>query len=451
MRVKRYIVDSMPEAMEKIRIELGKDAIILNSKPIKTGGFLGMFSKQQIEVIAAVEEKNVVQPKAEAASKKEKLVATVPVPSAAQAYRNSGGGDSSIRTLEKPVAVEARTPSMQPTATLQLQPETVPPKTMPIMPVSSEQPLRTGQTTAVRPQEQPAALENQDLAQELRDMREMFRKLLLKGNDKHLPSSIAQVRDHLLEQEVEEELVSTIIADLLKRFEQPEETTEEEALQAAMDVVRARISKHTEAPARIERTAKCAFFFGPTGVGKTTTIAKLAAECMLKEKRKVGFITSDTFRIAAVEQLRTYANILNVPMEVVFSPGEIGQALEKLRHCDLILVDTAGRNYRNDEYVTAIKELLDYGETSVHYLVLSLTAKYSDMQAIASNFCDIPNARAIFTKADETKAYGPILNIVDRYKLALSYITTGQNVPDDIVLATPERVTKMIVGDDTYA
>ncbi len=442
----------MPEAMEKIRIELGKDAIILNSKPIKTGGFLGMFSKQQIEVIAAVEEKSIGQSKAEAASKKERTVATVPVPSAAQAYRKSGGGESSIRTLERPVALETQAPIMQPVAAQPLRQESAPIKTMPMQPVPEDRPLHSsGLTAPARPQVQQTVSEQQDLAQELRDMREMFRKLLLKGNDKHLPSSLALVRDRLLEQEVEEELVSTIIGDLLKKFEQPEETTEEEALQAAMDLVRGRISKHNEAPARIERTAKCAFFFGPTGVGKTTTIAKLAAECMLKEKRKVGFITSDTFRIAAVEQLRTYANILNVPMEVVFSPGEIGQALEKLRHCDLILVDTAGRNYRNDEYVTAIKELLDYGETSVHYLVLSLTAKYSDMKAIASNFCDIPNARAIFTKADETKAYGPILNIVDQYKLALSYITTGQNVPDDIVLATPERVTKMIMGDDTYA
>ncbi len=453
MRVKRYIVDSMPEAMEKIRVELGKDAIILSSKSIKTGGFLGLFGKQQIEVIAAVEEKSNSREKAETVSQQERPMAIVPGHSAAQAYlkTSAGASSSSIGTLEKPKMAEVQLQSQPAPASFQTEVSNISEGVFQTAsaPTVSQQ---KGQLppTQMRREKQPS--HDHDVAQELREMRQMFSNLLLQKNEKHLlPHSLALVRDRLVEQEVGEELVSTIISELLQRLEQPAEMTAEQAMQAAGELISERLRKQSASPARIERTAKCAFFFGPTGVGKTTTIAKLAAECMLKEKRRVGFITSDTYRIAAVEQLKTYANILNVPLEVVFSPNEIELALERLKHCDLILVDTAGRNYRNDEYVTAIKELLDYSETSVHYLVLSLTSKYSDMKAIAANFCDVPDARAIFTKADETSAYGTILNIVDQYQLALSYITTGQNVPDDIVPATPERVTKMILGDDTYA
>lgn len=159
---------------------------------------------------------------------------------------------------------------------------------------------------------------------------------------------------------------------------------------------------------------------------------------MLKEKRKVGFITADTYRIAAVEQLKTYANILNVPFEVVFSPKEIPQAMERLSGCDLIFVDTAGRNYRNDEYVQGIRDLVVADQNSLNFLVLSLTSKYSDMKTIIRNFDDVPVSRVIFTKADETDAYGAMLNVAFETELSISYVTTGQNVPDDIIVATPD-------------
>jgi flagellar biosynthesis protein FlhF len=425
----------MPDALEKIRVELGKDAIILNTKPIKTGGFLGFFSKQQIEVIAAVDQKPLTLDKGGAAAKHERPTPAVSGHHAAQAYRRTSGG--TVATVEKNESPAQESAGMVLT------------KERPS--VSQSIPTAELKPTANKHERTAVSDDPNELARELRDMREMFRKLLLKDKDAHLPAPVLSVRNRLLAQEVDEEMVSSFISDLLKRTEEPTDLSEEEAFEKAAEIVKELLMKTSPAPARIERSAKYAFFFGPTGVGKTTTIAKLAAECMLKEKRKVGFITSDTFRIAAVEQLKTYANILNVPLEVVYSPKEIEQAMERLKHCDLILVDTAGRNYRNDEYVSGIKELLQYGETSVHYLVLSLTAKYADMKAISSNFYDVPQARVIFTKADETQAYGPILNIVKHFGLSLSYITTGQNVPDDIVLATPEKVTKMILGVETYA
>ncbi len=437
MRVKRYVVDSMPDALEKIRVDLGKDAIILNTKPIKTGGFLGLFRKQQIEVIAAAETKDSARERAAAAREEKQPLAAFSAPAAKQAYQRSLE-PAAAKVREGASAVAVQTP---------------PPPVAPAQSAGAASALATkpGRPLAVDESRRTDTLSPR-LADELRDMREMLQKLLLqKELNDNLPPALSAVRERLVAQEVESGIVADILQQLLRTLDEPKRQSEREVWETASDVIRGMLAKGANRPPRIGRHVRYAFFFGPTGVGKTTTIAKLAAEAMLKEKRKVGFITSDTYRIAAVEQLRTYANILNVPLEVVFSPGEVEQAMERLHDCDLVLVDTAGRNYRNDEYVKSMKEFLRFGETSENYLVLSLTTKYADMKAIVTNFQDVPIDKVIFTKSDETQAYGAILNIVHQFDLSLSYITTGQNVPDDIIVATPEQVTTLLVGDDTYA
>jgi len=188
-------------------------------------------------------------------------------------------------------------------------------------------------------------------------------------------------------------------------------------------------------------------FVGPTGVGKTTTIAKLAAEQALKFRRKVGLITSDTYRIAAIEQLRTYASILNIPIEVVFSASDLRKALDKMQLCELILMDTAGRNYRNEMAVSELNALLKTERASETFLVLSLTMKYGDMKAVADNFCRYGVGKVLFTKADETTTFGTVLNLLSDYDLSLSYVTDGQDVPDDIQIADAERIAAEIAGD----
>ncbi|GAA4700883.1 flagellar biosynthesis protein FlhF [Brevibacillus fulvus] len=452
MRVKRYVVDSMPEAMEKIKTELGTDAIILNTKPIKRGGLFGLFGKQQIEVIAAVDQRT--------AEREPKQPGTRAVPTAAnfaakQAYQRTAATSHT----------HTPAPSV-PSDNSRLQPEPIAAHaevTSPEPPVPSQAAKREGPAAEmVRDEPQPEMVKppemkpsgqasyDQQIASELRDMREMVQKLLmLREHNSHLPEPFVAVRDRLLKQHVNDELVAQIMGDLLGAAPDPANLNGADAVKRVRTMIEELLQQKQPLPARIDRSVKFAFFFGPTGVGKTTTIAKLAAESMLRDKRKVGFITSDTFRIAAVEQLKTYANILNVPFEVVFTPKDMAGAIDRLGSCDLILVDTAGRNYRNDEYVRSMKELLRYGETAAHFLVLSLTTNYTDMKAILENFGSLPSGRAIFTKADETAVYGPILNVVHEFDLALSYITTGQNVPDDIILATPEIVAKMIMGDDS--
>lgn len=449
MRVKRYIVDSMPEAMEKIRTDLGIDAVILNSKPIKTGGLFGMFSKQRIEVVAAVDEKA-----------SERVTTTVAAPNrannvlpksptgtytAAQAYRRPHAPkalDTQSEATEWEQSPAANANTAVATAPREPSQETreAPKQT------EAESPVQRVAVTT--PNVDMGRTSNHDaIANEMRDMRQMFQKLLVHDLHEQLPLAIQAVRANLLKQEVTEEVTAQIIQQLMEMPQPVEQWTEDEAMAACRKIISTMMEPYVSSASTPGKHIRYAFFFGPTGVGKTTTIAKLAANSMLKEKRKIGFITADTYRMAAVEQLKTYANILNVPLEVVFSPKEMATAMERLSDCDLIFVDTAGRNFRNDEYVEGIRELLAHSSDSANYLVLSLTSKFNDMKAIAQNFAGVPVKQVIFTKADETNSFGTMLNVCQEMNLQLSYFTTGQNVPDDIVVATPDLVSTMIMGE----
>ncbi|WP_126426405.1 flagellar biosynthesis protein FlhF [Brevibacillus marinus] len=454
MRVKRYLVDSMPDALEKIRLDLGKDAVILNTKQVRTGGFLGMFRKQQIEVIAAVDA-NPQKASEQPAPQSERSPGLVNAVAARQAYRRPEAGEAGSSSHSAAASPLAATQAAEQQAAIAPAPSFGERPSQPGARSARFERLRERSAAEARPPQRPdspPAFTDERLAGELRDIREMFNKLLLQDNGKqNLPASFAAVRDRLLAQEVEPAIVTSLLRKLLGRWEHPEAAAAQEVRAAARQLLVELVREKAPLTPTLPRSVRLAYFFGPTGVGKTTTIAKLAAECILKEKRKVGFITSDTYRIAAVEQLKTYANILNAPLEVVFSAKEIEQAMERLSDCELILIDTAGRNYRNDEYVQAMKELLRTGEASEYYLVLSLTSRYADMQAIVDRFRDVPYAKVIFTKSDETESFGTIVNVVHNYDLSLSFITTGQNVPDDYTLATPERIADLILGEDPHA
>lgn len=451
MRVKRYIVDSMPEALDKIRVDLGKDAVILNSKPVKTGGLFGMFGKMRIEVIAAVDEKASENEKTQGSSMNRQMDTTTRPQTgtytAKQAYR-SAAVPQPMKT-ESAVAVQERDPSPS-GASLEPKREFVSREaTSANVPNErTKQPDPTTQNSRLVVNQMGQAQAGSDeLASEVRGMRQMFQKLLVHDLSQQLPEAIQAIRTRLLDQGVTEEVTAEILKKLMEKTNAGHQWQMDEARDACREIINGMLATNAQTSVRLERSVQYAFFFGPTGVGKTTTIAKMAANSMLKEKRKIGFITADTYRMAAVEQLKTYANILNVPMEVVFSPKEMVTAMERLSDCDLIFVDTAGRNFRNDEYVQGIRELVEHGTNSVNYLVLSLTSKYTDMKAIIQNFSDVPVKQVIFTKADETQSFGTMLNVSEEMKLALSYITTGQNVPDDIVVATPTLVSSMVVGD----
>ena len=198
-----------------------------------------------------------------------------------------------------------------------------------------------------------------------------------------------------------------------------------------------------------ERKPKVVFFIGPTGVGKTTTIAKIASRFKVEKGKKVALYTADTYRIAAAEQLRTYANILNTPLDIVYSSQELNEELANAGEFDLVLIDTAGFSHKNEEQRNETKELIDQVPEEYEkevYLVLSATTKYKDLLEIADIYKDNFKFKLIFTKLDETSCLGNILNMKLYTGADLSYTTYGQNVPEDIEIFNTQSIVKLLLG-----
>ncbi|MGC8785324.1 MAG: flagellar biosynthesis protein FlhF [Armatimonadota bacterium] len=195
-----------------------------------------------------------------------------------------------------------------------------------------------------------------------------------------------------------------------------------------------------------ESQPKVVMLVGPTGVGKTTTIAKLAAQYALLQKHRVGLITIDTYRIAAVEQLRTYSQIIDVPIRVVYSSNELPNALREFAGMDIVFVDTAGRSQRNTMQIGELKACCDRLSTCEVHLVLSSTTKTRDLYDIVERFSVMPLHRIIWTKLDESTAFGNMLNVAVKHPLPISYVTTGQRVPEDVEVAEANKLASLVVG-----
>jgi len=444
MRVKRYIVETMPTAMQQIRAELGNDAVILSTKDLYIGGFLGMFRKKRIEVVAAVDkapappakstnshqvrplstQQNAVDEGAVAT-----LIAAASTASnkhAASAYRSAQGQEMGSTLLsEQQVATPAIVINEA-----ELQPVTD----------------RSRMIGQVKPQQTQPVREDL-IIDELRQMKESIAKLSKQSMGNHEDEIYESVIELLKEQEIASHVIDTWLDQYKQMLNVNEqEGTAEQFAEFVRDGIRQLIE--SVAPEGIQSHTRVIYVAGPTGVGKTTTIAKLAADQLFRHGRKVGFITSDTYRIAAVEQLRTYATILNIPLEVVNSPADLMRAMKSLEHCDLIFMDTAGRNFRNELLVSELNSLLKPLDSSETYLVLSMTSKYRDMAKIVEHFQKYQLDKVIFTKLDETDTYGSILNVIHDYQLKLSYITDGQNVPEDIRLLQSDRLIQLILGEE---
>ncbi len=416
MRVKRYVVDSMPDALQRIRVELGKDAVILNTKEIKSGGFLGMFSKKRIEVIAATDN-TLSTPKPHIPPNQvpvQAYEAITPVSTTRAAYTEAQSAIK-VNVTEQPIFTEQRA---------EIKPE-------------EEQPTKSKSSRTK---------ENDDiLIDEVRQVKELFLQFSNKDNIMRSPEPFHLIQRRLLEQEIEPGIVDALITKALAEHNSPGYPWTEEA--AAKAIRRGLLDiLHSNQQKALSKEIQIAHFVGPTGVGKTTTIAKLAAEQVLKYNRKVGFITSDTYRIAAIEQLKTYATILNIPLEVVFSPQELVKTFKHFADRDVIFMDTAGRNFRNEMYVSELNALLKENGNSETYLVLSLTSKYRDMKAITENFSKFKMDKILYTKLDETDSYGSIVNIAHDFSLSCSYVTNGQNVPDDINEINENHIVDLIMG-----
>jgi flagellar biosynthesis protein FlhF len=186
---------------------------------------------------------------------------------------------------------------------------------------------------------------------------------------------------------------------------------------------------------------------GPTGVGKTTTLAKLAANLKLREKHRVGLITLDTYRIAAVDQLKKYADIIGSPLRVVGNIEDLKDAIAQMSDCDFVLIDTAGRSPNDALKLNELKGLLDSIKPDEVHLVISSTASQACVELAVTKFSDVRVDKIIFTKIDEAAHVGTVLNVVRKVNKQLSYITTGQDVPDDIEVGRGRRLAQLILGN----
>ncbi|TCP58838.1 flagellar biosynthesis protein FlhF [Tumebacillus sp. BK434] len=425
MLVKRYVVKEMPEAVAMIREDLGIDAVILSTKKVQKRGFLGLFPKTHIEVIAAANEQ---EPPAELTPQTYQAR-----PSAANAYQRQMGQQAAEPAPPAPLHAPAATPAPASAPT---------PAPPPVAPAPVREP-------APSPTAAPAPQEGEQVLKEVQELRTMFRSLLNSSYNQLMPAAVVNVRKQLLKGDISEEAVDQLIERGIRNIDGVHDINEQEFRGILTNFIREDLDRYSP-PSQIALKSRVVAFIGPTGVGKTTTIAKLAAEQVLSRGKKVGLITTDTYRIAAVEQLRTYANILGIPLEVCYAPEDIKRAMGAYADYDLILIDTAGRNYHNLLNVRQLNTYLEEIQPDETYLVLSLTTKASDLEEIAGNFTQVRADKFLFTKSDETKTYGAVYNLVTRFQKPLSYLTTGQNVPEDIETVSTERLAKMLTGDQSY-
>lgn len=252
----------------------------------------------------------------------------------------------------------------------------------------------------------------------------------------------------LLDNEVDEKYANQIIGEIEGSLKK--ETNIDSILAGIYQKVILKLGQPKVLEAEDKKT-KLVFFVGPTGVGKTTTIAKLASYFKIEKKLKVAFITCDTYRIAAVEQLRTYANILDVPMQVVYTIEEFNTAIKGYDGYDLVFVDTAGRSHKNTEQCDEVMHFINDCRTTENmekevFLVLSAATKYKDLINITEVFGQIDNYSIIFTKLDETGCLGNILNMKLHTGVPLSYVTSGQAVPDDISILDAQKISRNLLG-----
>ena len=418
MTIKKFQGRTEEEATARAREEFGAQTVIMNVKEIKPKGILRSFKASTFEVTAAVEESE--QPAA-------KVPAPAPLPPLSGNINMAADEPISI---PKPEPVKEMFASVENTWA-----SSMPPK-------------------APEEKKKENALEN-NLEEKLESLQSLLEKKLAPQQPEELPKEapvdenfkfIKMIYSILLDNEVDEKYVNQIMDEVEKVMKGG----------ASVDLILSSIYQKMvlkfgqPQPIELsERKPKVVFFIGPTGVGKTTTIAKIASRFKVEKGKKVALFTADTYRIAAAEQLRTYANILDTPLDIVYSSEELNEELHKSEEYDLVLVDTAGFSHKNEEQRNETKELIDQipGEYQKEvYLVLSATTKYRDLLDIADIYRKNFQFKLIFTKLDETSCFGNILNMKLYTGADLSYSTYGQNVTEDIEIFDTQKIVKLLLG-----
>jgi flagellar biosynthesis protein FlhF len=406
MNLRKFQARSMHEALARVKRELGRDAIILHTRTLRRGGMLGIGVKTWVEITATVDQRvNAIRQSASEV-KMEPLV---------------GSFRAGPPQTAAPV-VEARAAVSDPPA------EAVDPRVL----------------------------------REIREIREMVLAIASTTRRKlpRVPAQLVQFYSRLIQQQVSDDLALQIVDRVSQRLgaNNPDGATE---TGWTADMIQAELLKCIAEMVPVGepldlsdgggngdgiRHPKVVALVGPTGVGKTTTLAKLAANLKLRENKKVGLITIDTFRIAAVEQLKTYAEIMELPLVTVSTVDGIGPALESMAELDVVLIDTAGRSQRDEPKISELSEYLQAASPSQIHLVLSSTSQTQSNREAIEKLSALGAKNIIFTKLDEAVGFGAMLGALANAQLKLSYLTHGQSVPDDIEPASGQRLARLVLG-----
>ena len=447
MIVKKFQAPTETEAVLKARDELGSSAVVLNVKTLKQRGIFRLFRKDMVEITAAQEENEGAGEKSRTSFDEiaGDVLADTDMPAQegpAAAYTPSGYAPRVSMPVRSPHPAGAYQPSSQvsaaDTAAIEQKLDSLQQLLKNRMDydytVSKERTADRAAQDVQNSYELNGADEGRRVVQERENTNYRFLQLIYKK---------------MLENDVNEKCADSISGDIENSLKK--ESNIDSILAAVYQKVILKLGEPHIITLQ-EDKPKVAFFIGPTGVGKTTTIAKIASKFKLEEHARVAFITSDTYRIAAVEQLNTYASIISCPVSVVYSADELEHCLEEYKDYDLILVDTAGRSHKAEGQMDELMELIERtrqksDEFDVDiYLTLSVTTKSKDLVSIVERYQDIKDWSVIFTKLDETCSLGNILNIRMITDAPLSYTTLGQNVPNDIEVIDKQALAKQLLG-----
>jgi flagellar biosynthesis protein FlhF len=401
----------MAQALATVRRELGSDAVILHTRQYKVGGFLGIGARNVVELTAS-----------------------------------TGRAIARGKTQPRRAQPTPKPPQPEPTAGDLIR------KTYAA--AKAEFTQNQSQTPAPAPVAPAAPMPANDLADELRTVRRMVERMMSEQRrqaeqPKDLPDKLFDQYLSLLKQEVTEELAGEIISEVRATLTADQLEDDATVRRAVLDAVSHLIpaaGENWQLQPTDDGRPRIITLIGPTGVGKTTTVAKLAATFKLKHGKNVGLITLDTYRIAAVDQLRTYANIIGVPLHVVNDVDELCSALNKLKGCDAVLIDTAGRSQKDDPRLAQLRGFIEAADPHEVHLVLSSTCTQNVLLDAIDRFSHVRADRIIFTKLDEAVSFGVVLNVARKVNKQLSYITTGQEVPHQIEPSQADRLAELVVG-----
>ena len=425
MNLKRYRVNNIKEALKFIKRDLGPDALIVSTRQVKEGkGAFGMFGKTMLEVTAAPGEK-----------KKNSSAPKVPASTAIEAYSGGGAENALADTFMRgqknsALSVTDYTRNM-------------------MVPIQQE--LQGIRMTLGDLSSQSNAFDDHlagELKHELGEMRHMLHVLASRTgslSDPDLPENLLLLYQQMKFSGLEEKFARRLVMEAQRNM--TEEDLENFAyVKIFLARMLMKIIKITRGLEGLKPSQRIVALLGPTGVGKTTTVAKIAAEQMRKYKRKVALISVDTNHRSSAEQLRAFAKLIKVPFSVVKDKAEMNRLINSYEDYDSIIIDTDGCSQRNDAQLYEMREIFDERGRIHNSLVLSATSKDVDMNEVTRKFGCMPIDSIIFTKLDESATYGSLFNHAIRFKKPLSFLTLGQKVPEDLEVASRERLVDLLLN-----